>query len=60
MRPIVGVTAGPSAHSAEWFAVRDDYVRAVEIAIALPMVLFPGPGDHVADLVELLDALVLT
>lgn len=60
MRPIVGVTAGPSAHSAEWFAVRDDYVRAVESASALPMVLFPGPADHVADLVQRLDALVLT
>ena len=59
-RPIVGVTAGPSAHSAEWFAVRDDYVRAVESAGAVPLVLAPGPLAHVADLVERLDGLVLS
>ena len=59
-RPIIGVTAGPSAHSAEWFAVRDDYVRAVESAGALPMVLVPGPLEHVTDLVDRLDALVLS
>ena len=56
----MGVTAGPSAHSADWFAVRDDYVRAVESAGALPLVLAPGPLDHVSDLVERLDALVLS
>ena len=56
----MGVTAGPSAHSAEWFAVRDDYVRAVESAGAVPLVLAPGPLAHVADLVERLDGLVLS
>ena len=59
-RPLVGVTAGPSAHSADWFAVRDDYVRAVESAGAVPLVLFPGPLAHVADIVERLDGLVLS
>jgi putative glutamine amidotransferase len=59
-RPIVGVTAGPSAHSAEWFAVRDDYVRAVESAGAVPLVLAPGPLGHVGDILERLDGLVLS
>jgi putative glutamine amidotransferase len=59
-RPVIGVTAGPSAHSPEWFAVRDDYVRAVEKAGALPMVLAPGPLDHVPDLLARLDGLLLS
>ena len=56
----MGVTAGPSAQGAEWFAVRDDYVRAVESAGAVPVVLAPGPLDHVADVLERLDGLVLS
>jgi putative glutamine amidotransferase len=59
-RPLIGVTAGLSEHSAEWFAVRDDYVRAVEKAGALPMVLAPGPLTQVEDLVERLDGIVLS
>ena len=55
----VGLTIGDSKDP-EMFRLRDDYVRAVESASALPMVLFPGPADHVADLVQRLDALVLT
>lgn len=59
-RPVVGVTAGLSEHSGEWFALRDDYVRAVEKAGALPLLLPPGPLEHVPDLLARLDGLVLS
>jgi putative glutamine amidotransferase len=59
-RPIIGVTAGPSSTSREVFAIRDDYVRAVEEAGGLPVVLAPGPVAHVADLLGRLDGLLLS
>jgi putative glutamine amidotransferase len=59
-RPLIGVTAGPSEHSRDWFAVRDDYVRAVERAGALPVVLAPGPLERVGELLGRLDGLLLT
>jgi putative glutamine amidotransferase len=59
-RPLIGVTAGPSDHSPEWFAVRDDYVRAVEKAGAVPLVLAPGPLEHIPELLRRLDGLLLS
>jgi putative glutamine amidotransferase len=59
-RPIIGVTAGPSATNQEIFAVRDDYVRAVEEAGGLPVVLAPGPVAHVPELIGRLDGLLLS
>ena len=41
-RPLVGITIGYSSESREVFALRDDYVRAVETAGGLPLVLAPG------------------
>jgi putative glutamine amidotransferase len=59
-RPVIGVTAGLSEHSSEWFALRDDYVRAVEKAGALPLLLAPGPLENVPDLLARIDGLVLS
>jgi putative glutamine amidotransferase len=57
---VVGITIGYSSESREVFALRDDYVRAVEAAEGLPLVLAPGaPGDAPV-LLERLDALLLT
>jgi putative glutamine amidotransferase len=59
----VGLTIGNSKE-AEIFALRDDYVRAVETAGGLPLVLAPGdPGDApalAADYLDRVDALVLS
>lgn len=59
----VGLTIGNS-REAEIFALRDDYVRAVETAGGLPLVLAPGdPGDApalAADYLDRVEALVLS
>jgi putative glutamine amidotransferase len=57
---VIGVTAGPSSTSREFFAIRDDYVRAVEEAGGLPVVLAPGPVAHLADLLGRLDGLLMS
>ena len=59
-RPVIGVTAGFSSHSHEVFSLRDDYVRAVEKAGGLPLVLAPGPLEHVDELLGRLDGLLLS
>ena len=59
-RPVIGVTSGHSAQSRELFALRDDYVRAVEKAGGLPVILAPGPVEHVGDLLGRLDGLLLS
>jgi putative glutamine amidotransferase len=59
-RPLIGVTAGPSSTNQEIFAVRDDYVRAVEAAGGIPVVLAPAPVANTPDLVARLDGLLLT
>ena len=59
-RPLIGITIGYSAQNHEFFMLRDDYVRAVEKAGGLPVVLVPGrPGDA-PDLLPELDGLLLT
>lgn len=59
-RPLIGITISYSAQDREIFALRDDYVRSVETAGGLPLVLAPGrPGDA-PDLIDHLDGLLLT
>ncbi len=57
--PIVGVTLGdgdePGLHT-----MREDYVRSVEQAHAVPVVLPPVRPEHVEALLERLDGLVLS
>jgi putative glutamine amidotransferase len=59
----VGLTIGNS-RDAEVFALRDDYVRAVETAGGLPLVLAPGKVEDAAALaaeyLDRIDALVLS
>jgi putative glutamine amidotransferase len=59
-RPVIGVTSGHSAHNREWFALRDDYVRAVEKAGGIPLIVAPGPVEHIGDLLRRLDGLLLS
>lgn len=60
MRPLVGVTIGSDHRRQGHFSLRKDYVRAVEAAGGLPVVLAPGrPGDA-ADLLGRIQGLVLS
>ena len=59
-RPVIGITIGYSAQDREIFALRDDYVRSVETAGGLPLVLAPGSPEDVPLLLDHLDGLLLT
>jgi putative glutamine amidotransferase len=59
-RPAIGITIGYSTHNREFFTLRDDYVRAVEKAGGLPLVLAPGAPEDAPDLLSRLDGLLLT
>jgi putative glutamine amidotransferase len=58
-RPLIGITIGYS-QDREIFALRDDYVRAVETAGGLPLVLAPGTPEDAPVLLDRLDGLLLT
>ena len=58
-RPAVALTIG-DAREPEVFQLRDDYVRAVEAAGGLPLVLAPGRPEDAADLLDRVEALVLS
>jgi putative glutamine amidotransferase len=59
-RPLVAITIGYSSQNREMFTLRDDYVRAVEKAGALPVVLVPGQPEDAAELLAKVDGLLLT
>jgi putative glutamine amidotransferase len=59
-RRAVGITIGYSEKTNEVFALRDDYVRSVEKAGGLPLVLAPGRPEDAGALLDRLDALVLS
>jgi putative glutamine amidotransferase len=59
-RPLIGITGGPGSDDREHFRLRDDYVRAVERAGGLPLVLVPGAATDADDLLAAVDGLVLT
>ena len=58
--PLVGITAGPSSAEPERYAIRDDYLRAVEQAGGVAVVLAPGRPEDAAGVLARLDGLVLT
>jgi putative glutamine amidotransferase len=60
MRPLIGVTIGSDHRRDGHFALRKDYVRAVETAGGLPVVLAPGRPEDVAELLARLQGLVLS
>lgn len=59
-RPAIGVTLDFSRQDRELFALRDDYVRAVEEAQGLPLVLAPGRPEDATELLDRVDGLLLT
>jgi putative glutamine amidotransferase len=59
-RPAIGITLDFSKQDPEQFALRDDYVRSVEAAGGLPLVLAPGRPEDAADLLSRVSGLMLT
>jgi putative glutamine amidotransferase len=59
-RPLIGITIGYSPDDREIFQLRDDYVRSVETAGGLPLVLAPGRPEDASLLLDRLDGLLLT
>jgi putative glutamine amidotransferase len=59
-RPRIGITVSYASATPELFVLRDDYVRAIEAAGGLPFVLAPGKPAHVGELLDNLDAIVLS
>jgi putative glutamine amidotransferase len=59
-RPLIGITIGYDPEDREIFQLRDDYVRSVETAGGLPLVLAPGNPEDAGPLLDRLDGLLLT
>ena len=59
-RPAIGVTIENPRQEKEVFRLRDDYVRSVEAAGGLPLVLAPGRPEDAADLLDHVEGLLLT
>jgi putative glutamine amidotransferase len=59
-RPVIGITLDFSRQDREQFALRDDYVRAVEEAGGLPIVLAPGRPEDAPELLGRVSGLLLT
>lgn len=60
MRPLVGITVGGDDRTPLRYTLRADYVRAVERAGGVPVVLAPTRAEDAPALVTRLDALLLS
>jgi len=60
MRPAIGVTIGYDQRRAGTFLLRQDYVRSVEQAGGLPLVLAPGRAGDATELLGRLRGLILS
>ena len=58
--PLIGITTGRDTKRGEFYSVRHEYVRSVEKAGGLPVVLVPGDGALLAPLLARLDGLVVS
>lgn len=59
-RPVIGVTVGDDDRSADFHRIRKDYLRSVEKAGAVPLVLAAVAPEHVPALLERIDGLVFS
>jgi putative glutamine amidotransferase len=59
-RPAIGVTVGADHKRPGYFQVREDYLRCVEKAGGLPIVLAPGLPADAAELLDRVNGLLLT
>jgi len=60
MRPAIGVTIGYDERRLGLHVLREDYVRSVEQAGGLPLVLAPGRPDDAPDLLDRVGGLLLS
>ncbi len=60
MRPAIGVTIGYDDRRTGLHLLRQDYVRSVEQAGGLPLVLAPGRPDDAPEILDRLQGLLLT
>ena len=60
MRPLIGITVGNDDRRGGLQVLREDYVRSVEGAGAVPVALPAGRPDDAASVLERLDGLVLS
>jgi putative glutamine amidotransferase len=59
-RPAIGITIGYDPKSDRAFFLRHDYVRSVEQAGGLPLVLVPGRPSDAPELLDKLEGLLMT
>lgn len=59
-RPAIAISIGYDQRRSGFFLLRQDYVRAVELAGGLPIVFAPGKPEDVAELLARVDGLLLT
>jgi putative glutamine amidotransferase len=58
--PLIGLTAGASPDSPDYYVLRWEYLRSIELAGGIPIVLAPsGPALH-PSLIDRLDGVVVT
>jgi putative glutamine amidotransferase len=60
MRPLIGITLDDEHERPGVHVLRDDYVRSVEQAGAIPMIVPPSTPDHAGDILDRLDGLLLS
>jgi putative glutamine amidotransferase len=60
MRPAVGLTIDYDERRQGLYALRQDYVRSVEAANGLPLILAPGKPEDAPDFLDRVSALVLS
>jgi gamma-glutamyl-gamma-aminobutyrate hydrolase PuuD len=58
--PLIGITTGRDSQRREFYSIRHDYVRSIELAEGIPVVLVPGDTAGLPGLLDRLDGLVLT
>jgi putative glutamine amidotransferase len=59
-RPAIGITIGYDDRRAGLHVLREDYVKSVELAGGLPLVLAPGAPADAADVLAKVDGLLLS
>jgi putative glutamine amidotransferase len=60
MRPAIGITISYDDRRPGFFSLRGDYVRSIEQAGGVPLILAPGRPEDAAELLQRLDGLLLS
>jgi len=60
MRPLIGITLDDEHARPGMHVLRDDYLRSVEQAAAIPMIIPPSSAEHAPAILDRLDGLLLS